>query len=572
MGCLCRSALNTDALHTDLRTPLDDFLHWEKTTPDAVFLRQPYGREWHTFTYAEAGTIARRMVGSLRGLGLQKGDHIGILSKNCYHWILADLAIMMGGYISVPFYASTPKASLADLIAKSDIKALFIGKLESWGDKAEVVPSSVTCIRFPHYAGNAMVDIGHEWDVLIAAQGPVHDIHHPTLDELWTILFTSGTTGSPKGVMHRYRSPALIIRGERLTNFIGIFRTRHQKYFSFLPLNHVGERIGVEISCLASGGTISFGESIDTFIYNLQETQPTMLFAVPRIWTKFYQGVLSRMPEKRLNMLLSLPVIGGVVRNKIRTGLGMRHVSTVATGAAITPKHIKRFFRKLNIHLIESYGMTEACGSMCNGVDRSTPDNSVGRVVPFCEVRIDPTNGEILMKTPHAMMGYYKEPEMTAQVLRDGWIHSGDKGHLDEKGFLYLTGRINDAFKTAKGQFIVPNPIEEKLSTCAHIEQVCLVGMTSPQPLAMVNLNADALKAERSQLEKELAEHLEEVNTGLANHERVSTLVIAGDTWSEDNQLLTPTLKVRRERIDARYADRYLLWHEHAAAVIWEKP
>lgn len=562
--------MNTDALHTDLRTPLDDFLHWEKTTPDAVFLRQPYGREWHSFTYAEAGTIARRMVGALRGLGLHKGDHIGILSKNCYHWILADLAIMMGGYISVPFYASTPKASLADLIIKSDIKALFIGKLESWGDKAEVVPSSVTCIRFPHYAGNATVDLGHEWDVLIASQKAAQDIHHPSLDELWTILFTSGTTGSPKGVMHSYRTPALIIRGERLTNFIGIFQTPHQKYFSFLPLNHVGERIGVEISCLASGGTISFGESIDTFIYNLQDTQPTMLFAVPRIWTKFHQGVLSRMPEKRLNMLLSLPVIGGIVRNKIRTGLGMRDVRTVATGAAITPKHIKRFFRKLNIHLIESYGMTEACGSISNGVDRDTPENSVGRVVPFCEVRIDPDNGEILMKTPHAMMGYYKEPEMTARVLRDGWIHSGDKGSIDEQGFLRLTGRINDAFKTAKGQFIVPNAIEGMLSACPHIEQVCLVGMTSPQPLALVDLNADARKMDRATLERELVAHLECTNRSLANHERISTIVITRDFWNEENQLLTPTLKVRRERIDDGYASNYLRWHDDAAALIWE--
>lgn len=564
--------MNTDALYQDLRTPLDDFLHWEKTTPDAVFLRQPYGREWRTWTYAEAGIIARRMVGALRTLGLRKGDHIGILSKNCYHWILADIAIMMGGYISVPFYASTPKASLAELIRKSDIKALFIGKLESWGDKAEVIPEGVTCIRFPHYPGNAQVNIGHDWDTLLAAHEPVQDIHKPELDELWTILFTSGTTGSPKGVMHRYRTPALIIRGEKLTNFIGIFQVPHQKYFSFLPLNHVGERIGVEVSCLASGGTISFGESIDTFIFNLQSTQPTMLFAVPRIWTKFHQGVLARMPEKRLDLLLSLPVIGGIVRNKIRTGLGMRDVRTVATGAAITPKHIKRFFRKLGIHLIESYGMTEACGSISNGVDPGTPENSVGRVVPFCEVRIDPSNGEILMKTPHAMMGYYKEQEMTAQVLRDGWIHSGDKGRMDDKGYLYLTGRINDAFKTAKGQFIVPNPIEERLSTCPHIEQVCLVGMTCPQPLALVNLNAEALKAERATMQAELNEYLNKVNTGCANHERVSTIVVTQEVWSEDNQLLTPTLKVRRERIDARYADRYLRWHEEPSTVIWEQP
>ncbi len=185
--------MNTPALYQDLRTPLEDFQRWERSTPDAVFLRQPYGREWRTWTYAETGLIARRMVSALRAMGLEKGDHIGILSKNCYHWIIADLAIMMGGYVSVPFYASTPKASLGTLIIKSDIKALFIGKLEQWGDRAEVIPNTLKCIRFPHYEGNAKVDIGQEWDSLVAANEPATEIHTPALDELWTILFTSGS-------------------------------------------------------------------------------------------------------------------------------------------------------------------------------------------------------------------------------------------------------------------------------------------------------------------------------------------------------------------------------------------
>lgn len=563
--------MDKSALNENLKTPLDNFYHWEKTTPNKVFLRQPYGDQWKELTYKEVGQMARKMVTALRSLELEQGDHIGILSKNCYHWIVADIALMMGGYVSVPFYASTPRKQLQEVIEKSDIKALFVGKLDEWGDRKEAIPESLKVIRFPHYEGNAKVNIGLEWEALMEKSEPATDQYRPQLDDLWTILFTSGTTGSPKGVMHSYRAPALIIRGEELTNFIGIFQVPNQKYLSYLPLNHVGERIGVEINCLATGGTMSFGQSIDTFAKNLQDVQPTMFFSVPRIWTKFYQGVLARIPEKKLNMLMKLPVIGKIVKNKIRYGLGMRDAKIVATGAAITPKHIKEWFKKFDIHLIESYGMTEACGSISNGVDKNTPADSVGKVVPFCEVKIHPETGEILMKTPHMMLGYYKEPDKTAEVIKDGWIYSGDKGELDENGYLKLIGRVSDSFKTAKGKFIVPNPIEEALSRNQFIEQVCLTGMTSPQPIALINLSEDAEKTDKNTIEKSLNQSLEKLNEELAAYQKVSTIVITKEVWNEQNQLLTPTLKVRRNQIDKKYADFYLAWHEVEGCLIWEK-
>ena len=562
--------MDTTALNQNLRTPLDNFYHWEEKTPNNVFLRQPYGDNWHEVTFAEAGVEARKIVAALRAMGLEKGDHIGILSKNCYHWILADLAIMMGGYVSIPYYASTPKIQLKEVIDKSDIKALFVGKLDEWGDREEAIPSDVQVIRFPHYEGNAKVNIGECWLDLTAKHDAIQDKHIPDLDDLWTILFTSGTTGSPKGVMHSYRAPALIIRGEELTDFIGVFTVPNMKFLSYLPLNHVGERIGIEINCFATGGTMSFGESIDTFAKNLQDVQPTLFFSVPRIWTKFYQGVLQRIPENKLNTLLKIPIISSIVKKKIKFGLGMRDAKIVATGAAITPKHIKEWFKKFDIHLIESYGMTEACGSISNGVDKNTPADSVGRVVPFCEVKIAPETGEILMKTPHMMLGYYKEPEKTAEVIKDGWIHSGDKGELDEKGYLKIVGRVNDSFKTAKGKFIVPNPIEEALSKNPYIEQVCLAGMTSPQPVALVNLSEEALSEDKEKVTASLEQHLAEVNKELAAYQKVSTIVIARDVWSENNQLLTPTLKVRRNNIDQKYGECYLDWHEHKTCIVWE--
>ena len=563
--------MDTTELNKDLKTPLDNFYHWEKTDPHRVFLRQPEGSNWLELSYAQAGTEARKMLKVLREKGMQKGDHIGIYSKNCYHWIIADIAIMMGGMVSVPFYASTPRKQLQEIIEKSDIKLLFIGKLDEWGDRKEAISESLKVIRFPHYKGNALVEVGDDWTDLMANVSPDYDTITPGLNDLWTILFTSGTTGSPKGVMHSYRAPALIISGEKLTNFIGIFKTDRPRHISYLPLNHVGERIGIEINCLATGGSISFGESIDTFAKNLQSVQPTMFFSVPRIWNKFYQGVIARLSQKKLNLLFKIPVINNIVKNKIKFGLGLSQANIVATGAALTPQHLKQWFKVLDIHLIESYGMTEACGSITNGVDPDTPMDSVGKAVPFCEIKIDESSGEILMKTPHCMLGYYKEPELTAKVIRDGWIHSGDKGRIDENGYLYLEGRVSDTFKSTKGKFIVPAPIEEILSTSTLLEQVAVVGHNVPQPIALANLSEEGLKLTADEVESDLSDLIKHTNEQLMAFQKISTLVIITETWTELNQLLTPTMKVRRAKLHEKYEKHYVAWHEHKHPVIWHK-
>jgi len=403
-------------LFDNLESPINKFYHWEKETPNNVFLRQPYGDKWHTVTYKEAGEQARKIRNALYNLGLKKGDHIGILSKNCYHWILADLAIAMGGFVYVPYYASLPKKQLAEVIEKSDVKAIFLGKLEQWGNREEAIPEDLKVIKFPHYTGNAKIEIGEDWDDLIAKNDTSGEDFVPAIDDLWTILFTSGTTGSPKGVMHTYKNPAIVMKIEELTGFLGTLKLEEPKYFSFLPLNHVAERIAVEMNCFSSGGMISFAESIDTFAKNLQDTQPTFIFAVPRIWTKFYQGVLGKVSQEKMDFLLKIPIVNNIFRKKIRTSLGLRDTNIAVTGAAITPSHIKQWYKKLGIHLIEVYGMTEVCGSTVVGVDLNTPLDSVGSKVPYCEIKIDPDTKEVLMKTPFVMKGYYKEEEKTKEV------------------------------------------------------------------------------------------------------------------------------------------------------------
>ncbi len=557
-------------MNDTLETIIEKFYHWEKTTPNQVFLRQPMGKNWFQMTYAEAGEEARRITTALRSLGLNKGDHIGILSKNCYHWVLADLAIMMGGFVSVPYYASLPKAKLAEVVKLSDIKLLFIGKLDRWDDKGEAIPDSVQTIHFPHYDGNAKITTGISWDSLKAEHEPYPDNLIPDLEDLWTIKFTSGTTGTPKGVMLLHKCPALAMKDEKRTNWIGIFLLKEKKFFSFLPLNHVAERMGVELPCIYSGGTISFAESLDTFAQNIRETQPTVLFAVPRIWTKFYHGVMSQMSQKKLNRLLSIPIVSGIVKKKLRTALGLRDAKIVATGAAITPEFLKKWYRKLGLHLVEAYGMTEVCGSMTNGPDLNTPPDSVGRAIPAGEVKIDEATGEILMKTPYMMKGYYKDPEKTAEVLKDGWMYSGDRGTIDENGYVRVIGRVKDAFKTSKGSYVTPNPMEEVLSNNEYIEQCCVAGLGIPQPVCLINLSEQGQKAEKTDVEDSLTNDLSLLNSTLSAYERISTVIINKEAWSEHNDMLTPTLKVKRGKLDDHYGGKYLEWHEQKERIIWE--
>ncbi len=557
-------------IQTDNLKPLiAHFYHWEKVESDKVFLRQPKGDTWHTLTYAEAGQEARKMAAALAAKGLEKGDHIGILSKNCYHWILTDLAIMMGGFISVPFYASLPKAQLAEVIGLSDIKAIFIGKLDKWGNRAEAIPADVQAIKFPHYEGNAKITIGEDWNNLIAQHAPKADNFIPNLDDLWTIVFTSGTTGTPKGVMLAHRTPVSMMAAEKETNWIGLYKIPEIRCLSYLPLNHLGERIGMELIVITLGGTISFAENLDTFAQNLRDTQPTLFFAVPRIWTKFYLGVIAKIPAPKLNFMLSNPAMAEKVKQQLKGSLGLSKVQVAATGSAITPAYLKDFYKKLDIHLIEAYGMTEVCGGITNTPDLDAPQDSVGRARPFAEVKIHPETGEVLLKSPFTMIGYYKNPEKTAEVLKDGWIYSGDKGTLDDKGYLRIIGRVKDAFKTSKGSYITPNPLEETLSENDYIEQICVAGLGIPQPIALINLSEIGTAADKATVEASLLKTVEELNNQRANFERISTIVIQKEGWSEENGCLTPTMKVKRGVIDEKFGQQYVNWHEAEEKVIW---
>lgn len=548
------------------------FYEWEKKFKDRPLLRQPFGNKWEEYTWGEVGEMARKLASGLKSLGLRDNAHIGIYSKNCREWVISDLAIVMAGYISVPFFPSLNGDELSHLLDFGDVDALFIGKIETWDKIKDILPEKLPIIKYPQYDGCSIVSKGVEWDEFINSHKPIEDPHKPNLSELWTIIFTSGTTGNSKGVMLKYRS----IDGIKSVlsepdNPLGIRHDGNNNFVSYLPLNHIFERVVVEWVCFTYGGSISFVESIDTFGKNLKEIQPHVFAGAPRVWTKLQLGILSKFPQKRLDFLLSIPLLSSILKKLIRKGLGFSRIRQTVSGAAPIQVSLIEWFRKIGIYITNGYGMTENC-VICTAVDGQNIEKtgSVGITHKGIDLKIDEETGEILTKGPVIMSGYYKNKDMSDRTLRNGWLHTGDKGYLDSDGYLYITGRVTDSFKTSKGKFIEPVVLEELLGDINEIEESCVVGRGIAQPLCLIQLSDIGKSISRDKLSNILLERMNSINAKLMNYQKLSTFIIVKDEWTQENGIIGPTQKLKRGEIEDVYSNKYLKWHESVDKIIFE--
>jgi long-chain acyl-CoA synthetase len=549
---------------------LERMYYWERTAPERVVLTQPMGNGIvKDFTWRELMDQTRRMAAHLQGLGLEPGDRIGILAKNAAHWLMADFAIWMAGYVSVPLYPTLAAGTIRQILEHSEAKLLFIGKLDGWDEMRPGVPAGLPCIRLPLSPATD----GPAWDDITARTQPLQGSPVRDGNELATIMYTSGTTGMPKGVMHSFATFAWSIAAVRQR----LRFDTDSRILSYLPLSHVAERTLVEHGLLASGMHVYFAESLETFAADLQRARPTVFFSVPRLWVKFQQGVLAKMPAQKLDRLLRLPIVNRVIRNKVLGALGLDRCEFAAGGAAPMPADLLRWYARLGLEIIEVYGMTENCGvSHCTLPGKQRP-GTVGYPYEGVQSRIDPDNDEIQVKSPGLMLGYYKEPEQTrAALTADGWLRTGDKGVLDAEGGLRISGRVKDLFKTSKGKYVTPAPIEDKLVMHTAVEACCVTGANLGQPLGIVMLNMEAAQraidaAERSALEASLAAHLQSINALLDPHERLDCLVVVTQPWTVESGLITPTFKVRRNRIEDVYAPHYERWTVERRTVIWHE-
>jgi len=548
------------------------FYDWEEKHKDKPFLRQPFGDEWEVYTWGQVGLMARKLATGLKSLGLPKGSHIGLMSKNCREWIIADLAIIMSGYVSVPFFPNLKSYEIKNLLKFGDVKALFIGKIENWDEIKNGINNEIPVIAFPHYKGNSKIDRGYQWNDFINQFEAQKENYHPNIDDIWTIIFTSGTTGDPKGVVlnfHINQNTDMLYTEE--FNPLGVDFEGNNSFFSYLPMNHIAERIAIEFTSFKNGGMISFTESIETFIKNLSDVQPSVFFGVPRIYTKFQLGILSKFSQKKLDLLLSIPLLSSLIKKKIQKSLGLSNAKVVVSGAAAMQIAQRNWFRKIGVNITIGYGMTENCAiaTQLPGENFDKP-GSVGKVQPNVEIRIDEGSEEVLMRGPYVMLGYYNDTETTNNTLKNGWLHTGDKGKIDADGHLYITGRVKDTFKTSKGEFIDPAKIEALFGQIEYFGQMCVVGLGIPQPIMLVNISDVGKKITKNELIEKLENKLSSVNLKVFNYLRVSTIVICKDEWTPQNEILTPTMKIKRGNVDKMYMSKYDEWHHSDKKIIWE--
>jgi long-chain acyl-CoA synthetase len=433
------------------------------------------------------------------------------------------------------------------------------------------VPADMPCISYPLSPADAIKRF-EGWDAIIARSEPLKGEAVRDADELATLIYTSGTTGQPKGVMHSFGNFAWAI-GRGVDS---VKMTQADRMLSYLPLAHVVERALVEHGWLATGMHVFFAESLDTFAKDLQRARPTIFFSVPRLWVKFQQGVHHKLPPAKLNRLLSIPLIGGLVRRKVQKALGLDQCRFAAGGAAPMPVPLLAWYRKLGLPINEGYGMTENLAVSNLTLAGQNQEGTVGPPYPGVGVRIETTTGEIQMRSPAVMQGYYKEPELTRDAFTaDGWLHTGDKGHIDAQGNLHITGRVKDMFKTSKGKYVAPAPIEDKLVMHELVEACVVTGANLGQPLGIVMLNAEGVAraadpAKRVLVEAALGQHLKTLNASLDPHEQLKCLVVATTAWTIENDIVTPTFKVKRNRIEDTYSANYERWEDSGQVVIWQ--
>ncbi len=581
-------------------TKLFDFpyIQKEKYNTQKAFVMKVDG-QWQPMSVEEFINKANTVSRALLRLGVQAGDKIAVISTtNRTEWNIIDIAILQIGAQNVPIYPTITPEEYAYIFNHAETSLCFVSDEELYNKTLEARKDAPVLKDI--YTFDKVKDAKHWEELLILGaddsnQDEVEarkDAVQP--DDLATLIYTSGTTGLPKGVMltHHNIVTNVIDSMPRLPIEFGKSRA-----LSFLPVCHIFERM-LHYLYMNAGVSIYFAESIDKIGENIKEVKPNLMSAVPRLLEKIFDSIMQKGAELSgikkalffwaVNLGLKYEPYGAngwwyekqlalankLIFSKWREALG-GELKTIVSGSAALQPRLARVFTAAGIPIMEGYGLTETSPVVSVNMmkDRKFKIGTVGPLIDNVEVKIA-EDGEILVKGPNVMKGYYKDPERTAEVIKDGWFHTGDKGELDEDGFLKITGRKKEIFKTSGGKYVSPALLENEMKKSRFIEQIMVVGEGEKMPAALIQPDFNFVKewAKRHQIKlgeslKEIAENekviqriqeeVDHYNGKFAKWEKIKKFALTPEVWSIENNLLTPTMKMKRKQIKQRFIDLY---------------
>ena len=548
-----------------LPPPNEMILKWASERPNEVYLKQIINREFVEFTYADVADQALKLVSALRRLGIQPGDKVALISKNCAEWFICDLAMMLGDYVSVPIFPTAGADTIEYCLTHSESKAIICGKLDDAKATQQVINDmgNLVSIALPY---NTAPMCQHQYAELIANEVPSVERPQHYDDKLMSLVYTSGTSGLPKGAMLTYGAFSWSV--QQLINHIGI--QPNDRLFSYLPLAHITERVYIFGSSIMGGVPTAFPESLDTFIEDVKMHRPTLFISVPRLWTLFQQRIQDKLPQKSLNILLKIPLVNSLIKKKLAVGLGLDQARVLGCGSAPVSPALLKWYHSVGLNITEAWGMTESFAySTLNYPFRADKIGSVGNAGPGIELKIA-NDSEIMVRGKGLFSGYYKNDIATQESFdSEGWLHTGDIGAIDADGYLTIQGRKKDTFKTAKGKFVSPVPIEKKLFEYSRIEMMCLIGLGLPGPILLV-VPHDFPHFDKQRYERSTRKVIDRMNQELASHEQIKGVLMIKEPWTIENGILTPTLKIKRHVLEQKYHELGHDWPK-GQLVLWEE-
>ena len=518
--------------------------HWAASQPEQVWMRDLSESGATEYTWGAAVAEIDRVAAWLEA-EFGHGERMALLSRNRAHWIMADMGIIHSGNVTVPLFTTHAQATAEYILSFTDTKVLFLGETENWRSVKEVLPKGCVLITLP----GVDCDLPHtKWEDLVAAASGEAPVYEPGPDDVVSLVFTSGTTGVPKGVIQTHATNLIPMRRCQY-----LFTEREQpRWFSYLPLPHIAERQIVEFSSINTGGEIWFNESLETLARDLPQCRPNIFFGPPRVWEQLRQSITAKFGgAEALATALASDRAG--VQTLVRGALGMDEVEYCLTAAAPTPPSLIEWWDEVGVKLCEGFGQTEAMGLIITDPeDRRI--GSIGRPAGEVEVKIG-DNDELLIKAEGCTPGYYNRPEKTAELWQDGWLHTGDKVRIDDDGFIFITGRVKDYFKTIQGKFVAPPPIEGLFADNPHSEQQCLLGRGYSKTVMVTVLNEPARALPKEEVEAAALATVDSINGEIEKHARIGAVIFSREPWTIENEILTPTMKIRREQIEDKFGE-----------------